>query len=260
MSDYFDALIRASGVAEDPGPGRPQAEQASIPPLVTPEDFGIQEIVEHRAVPAGGTATTITPPFTQQGSLLEDTTPAEAGMAPVEPAPSPRLLRPEAPGGSPAEAAAPESPRRDEPLPAPIRPPSGPARVRAALRWVADGEEAAIPSAAIAGRAAHPQDAAGPTGSPELLPPMAAGGLSAAPPPARLSRQTEFPATLPEPSCERPGPGPGPARAEAIEVSIGAIHVRLDAPQATTRVTPAPPAPVPSSPRSSLSRRVLWRI
>lgn len=49
---------------------------------------------------------------------------------------------------------------------------------------------------------------------------------------------------------------------ETIQVSIGAIHLRVDAP-ATTAVQPqAPraPAPPPAPARSSLSRRALYRF
>jgi hypothetical protein len=59
----------------------------------------------------------------------------------------------------------------------------------------------------------------------------------------------------------RPDAAPQP-REEVVEVSIGAIHLRVDAPAAPVLKTA--PAPVPSTPvakpRSSLSRRALPRI
>jgi len=57
------------------------------------------------------------------------------------------------------------------------------------------------------------------------------------------------------------------ARDETVEISIGSIHVRVDAPPAQTIARPAMPPPVNNTPRvgappgrSALSRRALRRI
>ena len=53
---------------------------------------------------------------------------------------------------------------------------------------------------------------------------------------------------------------PAAAREEAIQVSIGAIHLRVEAPAPPalhTTGAPRPPAAVPTTPRSGLSRRAL---
>lgn len=67
------------------------------------------------------------------------------------------------------------------------------------------------------------------------------------------------------PSAERRTRAAPAAREEPIEVTIGAIHLHVDAPPpATIAPAPNPPAAAPSlrtpAPRSALSRRALYRL
>ncbi|SFO68894.1 hypothetical protein SAMN05216567_102104 [Variovorax sp. OK605] len=71
--------------------------------------------------------------------------------------------------------------------------------------------------------------------------------------------------TAPVPSAERRTRAAPAAREEPIEVTIGAIHLHVDAPPpAAIAPAPSPPAAAPSlrtpAPRSALSRRALYRL
>lgn len=286
MSDYFGALLRSGGL---PVSGiRPVTGDASLVRRYNPEDFGIHEIDEQRIVPAGAASNdqpTVpsTPAATRAGSGE-----AEAlAVGPVNPALPPPLkpTRPESPNAAPA----PELARDDERLASPTlpmhaeptfsepaaSPSSGPALVQTALRWIAAGEritdEASESSptppplrASSEPPDAHERSAAASTITPD--PPAPAMPLTPVPERAPMRAQPraapEATASLREPAADRRAAVPGFPREEVIEVSIGAIHVRVDAPPAVA-VTPTPPAPQPAvtpAPRSGLSRRALWRI
>lgn len=84
------------------------------------------------------------------------------------------------------------------------------------------------------------------------------------------SSRTLVPRRAPAPRAERhmrASPVAAP-REEAIEITIGAIHLHVEAPPQATGVVPAPaPAPPPAAPslrspapRSALSRRALYRL
>jgi hypothetical protein len=116
--------------------------------------------------------------------------------------------------------------------------PGGPALVQAALRWIAAGESP---------EQAAPEEPSSPT------PQFASLDVS----------EDIRPHTMNEASAGKPAPF-SYIQEDAVEISIGSIHVRVDAPPppAAALTTPAPvtkPAAEPS-PRSSLSRQALWRI
>jgi hypothetical protein len=143
--------------------------------------------------------------------------------------------------------------------------------VRTAMQWVAAGPQetrAKLPAvidppvATISPEpASRDPDAIREQRPPESdeFPERSAGRL--APPPVAARPLTTPPASL------RPDPPTGASlRDDTVEISIGAIHVRVDAPatQIVARTPPPPPAPRAANPpradRSALSRRALRRI
>lgn len=150
----------------------------------------------------------------------------------------------------------------------------GPSRVHAALQWIAADPHAVEPRNAPVQRALHadtaqPPPQAGPSladAPPALHAPLAAHERDAAAP----MRSTAIEAWLHEPTIPVPASRRQREHADAggelVEVSIGAIHVRVDAPAAQTRLAPAAPAAAapraPNRPasRDAVARRLLRRI
>ncbi len=281
MSDYFGALIRASGLA-----GRID------PPLAA--NHGITEIeVQQDAPPARTSPVTQVPRTNTQRTEIMTTPPVATTTMPAsairEYSAPPRTEHTELASDRPLPASAPE-PRGEtsmapglptapvsasSPRPQETAPDPGQAMVQAALRWVAAGDQTA--SSTIA-----PDITPSPPKAPQAL---AADQPS---PPARsiVSRPLVEPASptakLPElamPTRAAPirqmeakeqalppvrGTRRADSREETVEVTIGAIHLRVDAPPPQTVVQS--PLPTPRStadrppPRSALSRRALRRI
>jgi hypothetical protein len=276
MSGYFDALMRSSGVTiggSKPAPARfePSAVEVDIDR---------------------------SPPATAVGTVREVST-VQPALAPVcisdqveltvpplvtEPVPQYAHERPDpAPGnrrGAP-EPAADSSMTRPAPSLNSAEPDPGRALVRAAMRWVAAGTpqasdgahtvpapEQPLPTVREEARVitmtkvvreddeAQPQPP-GTTPTPPAAPNLAPreGGLTT-PFPIRSAR-----------IAPAPVPVPASTREDIVEVSIGAIHVRVDAPLAQTVARPAATpnasaqrAAGTTSARSALSRRALRRI
>lgn len=288
MNGYFSALLRSSGVAVAPmlAAGEPRP---IVPPPVATEPFTIDAgpaPPERHDAPLGRT---VMPPPTR--SVLPN--------LPVAPTPDTEHW-PAAPASGAHDTRAPmalavaaadtivpaarteqparrEPPPRDEPESVPREPravPTAEALLRVARRWVAADPALVVPAQAVV-----PPTQAMPIGPaavpllshPPFAEPFAAPSLAAIPtppprgpdPPApRVAAPARDDAPLaPLPRTEHQIAAPS---AGAVEVSIGAIHVTVDAPlppvnlQAPSRA--AAPAPTPITPRGALARRSLRRI
>lgn len=243
MSDYFGALMRLSGLAGSDARTTPGA------------------LVER---PAPAAVAEVTPASGLSITQASDEQPS-----------SPPMLNPHA-------RHAPESAMRAEPAAdvalhrkptdedaVPVDPiDHRNVAIRAAMRWVAadpaqrsvdaeiraqaphSTELADLPASALDGNG---QQAPGASDAPGEAPHTADSTVRLAPAHAAVLARAD----------SRPEPTPA-GREEVIEVSIGAIHVRVDAPAEQTQRSPAsltaPSAAVATEPRSTLSRRALRRI
>jgi hypothetical protein len=302
MSDYFGALIRASGLAAGTGPpvaadhGITEIEaQHDAPPAATSPvtagprrdtqgtevDHGITEIeVQHDAPPAAITPVTEGP--------RTDTEPTEIiTPPPVAPPtlPAPAIREYSAPPGTAYTELASDRPLATSPLGSPLvsnpRPQEaasdpGQAMVHAALRWVttdvpnpsASTEIAPDPTPPIPAQELTTHKIA-PPAKPSVTPPAAGPvpGAITLPPEAAIPLRV---APIRHPaSTDQPPPWASAMRRpaghdEEVEITIGAIHLRVDSPPPQTVVqapapTPRPPANRPP-PRSALTRRALRRL
>jgi len=280
MSGYFDALMRSSGMTI----GR------SEPALTPPEPAAIEGEVDGSTTSAEANA------VRSASTPHEPHAPPDTADAIESPMP-PRLLasvdrhKDQEPATAPtrAHSAAEErvdSPKKPSAPPVESRTPDvGHTLVRAAMRWVVAGtpQDSAVtdfaqgvPRPPQSSPVVHEQDSTiattrldrddddalsespnGARAAPAPLNVPAKESVAAAPLPIRASLVA--PASLP--------PVVPPVRDEVVEVSIGAIHVRVDAPPAQTIARPAltpaagkPSAATTSPVRSALSRRALRRI
>jgi len=279
MSNYFDGLIRASGLAA-----------GSYPPVAT--DHGITEIeVQHDAPPAATLAAT---PVSTAPAMAEapgtntrqtgiDTPPPVAATTPVPVTLEPAARAPAVSIGAKYEELV-STQSKLAPSEPSARPYSdsqdlGQAMVHAALRWVVADAQIILASPEIA-----------PMPSPTLPIPVVDMPSGAIAVPATPSvRGAEVPpaptaATILSPKVltptritpighpkstvhlpHRPSTTLQPtAKEEAVEIAIGAIHLRVDSPPPQTVVqapapTPRPPVDRPP-PRSALTRRALRRL
>ncbi len=277
MNGYFGALMRASGM---PIAGR-------APALAPVESPVLEANVEVSQAPMP--AHTVSTPSTPQHVVrpIHVHTP----VAPPAPAASPAdnshvaaaklasLERSDSPAAKDAADAVPAS-RTIEPP----KPPLGQALVRAAMQWVATdtsqprrvaqvdppseqpvaarGNEARV----VASMPAHRDHRAEPQAQPQddatVVAPVPDTSVREPAAPQAIAIHSIHPA-----HASRQMPAVPVDRDEVVEVSIGAIHVRVDAPVAQTIARPAATPPsmarrTPTSPsqRSGLSRRALRRI
>lgn len=287
MSNYFGALMRSSGLSVGA-----DASFRALPTRPIPADYGIEEIVEERIVaqsPASPhLATPLDPAHKQarpgrgEGTAASgiETAPPRFAMDKATPATTAPMLETHA--SSLPDAVTSNRPTADH---TPIgekesnhtagkdTPPAGSALVRAALRWVAAGESPAPGKPSMPAprfgwpdvseerwvRAGVEGLASEPTIEDRLE--FFASPMTVQPVPARAA---ESPAILRDLVPRPQGPIPDHARDDMIEVSIGSIHVRVDA-LPPPAVAPAAPSPATrpaaeAPPRSGLSRRALWRI
>jgi len=289
MSDYFGALMRSSGLTAGGS-----APAAVAPPTTASRPVEID-------IERSGPALQPRPaPASQYEAPL--TTIAAASVEPRSGhEPAPPAARPADPGEQ--AAAAVDSPHDQtgqkaevfsgaQPLVPPFSPadpstpaaqPLGHALVRAAMQWVAADPQQAIPEPQDGARR-EPPAALGEPGMPVTTTPTPIADAEPQTLPARARhsvassieavedapRRTTL-ATLPTlptlPATPAPVAPTSLPRDELVEISIGAIHVRVDAPAAQTVArTLAPPAAAPRStaptttPRSALARRALRRI
>jgi hypothetical protein len=281
VSGYFDALIRSSGLTI--GRARPTSTQAE--PLDVDADRRTVETEANAVRPASMPHELIAPHHISDA---------------VDVAAPPRALRsvdrrehrePNATPPSPRGATEPAADAPKKPSAHPVeslQPDLGHTLVRAAMRWVAAGTPPAglpsplhdvaqgilrrpEPSPAVhehtgtsATKGLHRDDNDAPSVSqhetyrtpatPDL---SVEESIAAKPRPIRASLVAPAP----------PAPPASSVRDEVVEVSIGAIHVRVDAPAAQTVARPAltpaggaPGAGTSRPARSALSRRALRRI
>ncbi|MCY1535744.1 hypothetical protein D9M68_711630 [compost metagenome] len=287
MSDYFAALMRASNLFAD----------SAAPALEAPLEFGMEVPVPSVPTePAPSTAISETRGAVAARELPAPTAPgpqpAPASLHHDDSSPATSVRRGNIPQWQQAEPGAPRS-EQQAPLPgidpqhSQPRPPQADELVRAAMRWVASDPQLAAPvlqspvQQSPVRRAAQPDIAD--TGStrlaavqPVTIAPVDRPGLEDAPGAVRAQVQVPMPVPAPEtvppqvaaPATLRTEPeAPVAAAQEPLAISIGAIHLRVEAPAAQTVARPAtPPAPAqrptaPASPtRSGLSRRALRRL
>jgi len=279
MSGYFTALMRSSGIAVGPSAAIARAE----PPIGETEST--HEVIASLPTPAA-TAPPVAARAPHPGSVQPlGADRQEEGRIETR-RPSGAIGEPAAHPMTPARVptASPETPK-SRPLP-PSAAKVGESVVRAAMRWVA--ADAAAPAnpprvdTTVVGDISR---------TPSSLPAQSeeAGPRIAVPerrdadvsPRTRPLERAAFPevndiqARRPfEPAPERTHHAPSLAialpvdagRDDVVEVSIGSINVRVDAPAAHTVARPATPPPVAprhaarAGSRSTLSRRALRRI
>jgi len=297
MSDYFGALMKSSGLAVGAGvASRLPMAQGSNP---VPADYGIEEVDGRPIAAPSGSAERMdrpsSPPQTLANRHNEADPPKPAAKEPPARATPPLCAFAEEAGEpasglegqatlrpNPATITGPATghapPARAEPplTPHPAATSPGLAMVQAAMRWVAVGEKAdeagqGEPSASAPRFVSMDlSDGIRPGGSAEALadrptaeerteaffkPPMA--GQIAYP------QREESLASIRTPADRRHVANTSFAGEEVVDISIGSIHVRVDAPPPPlVALTTPPPANgnTPEPPRSGFSRRSLWRI
>ncbi|MDM0004339.1 hypothetical protein QTI51_01815 [Variovorax sp. J22G73] len=262
---YFGALLRAAGW---------QAGVAAPPRANASHGADLTEIDAEREVRAPASPASRSPVAQPQ--------------QPVSPSPSSRAIahaepEAEAPRTRAAAAAKALPKQRDAQPAAPeahaVAPPPLHAAVQAAVSWVAsDPQGRADVSAAqmliaestvvqtqadISEIEEETQEAQGIDPDMPMQSDIDDEGMPYPSSPALVHRRA------PAPRAERhmrASPAAAP-REEAIEITIGAIHLHVEAPQATGVVPAAAPAPPPAAPslrspapRSALSRRALYRL
>jgi hypothetical protein len=288
MSDYFDGLMRSSGL--------PLGHAPVIGPLLRGAAPMTAIDVE---VPAD--APMLDPPdvtarATQQmfgASLVPSASPVPSAAARVSTAASANTARNMPPSAAPTSASTEPAPKFDEARTAPAYAPSASAFapsiadsatapmmareriLQAAMRWVA-AEPAQPPTEAVAAPDIAPAVSVekSPAEPPALVPIVSRPDPSLSPPARNTTARWVEPPPVPPPATQeaRPpsravaAPMPRetpPTREEPIQVSIGSIHLQVEAPAPPAlRTTPVPRAPAvpPTTPRSGLSRRALRGI
>lgn len=264
-SHYFATLMRASGLAPPQAPAglRPSAhaavEEHALRDAEPQPDIGRAPLT-----PGLVRSDTASPAHEQEGDELPDPATQMASLATVETS-VPRAAVAELPAGESGLLAG-------SPEPAPhTRAASEALRrslMRVALQWVQTGPRqnphepaaplpvAPDPQPALARRSASPA----PNALSGIEPPRQADAPhDARTPPQSEPRPPRRPKALgtqPEPAGPSPGAvpwprTPAPAAAEAaeqVEISIGAIHLRVEAPPARIAPPPAPAAPAAGRP------------
>ena len=271
MSDYFAALLRSSGIATPHAAGavRPVVERTA-PAEASPVEQSVSlQVSDAIGEPASQPSVARAPLAVQ---------PATAHIA-SEPASMPRPTIPadfagNAPTLSAESTAAPPDTTSAEVRSDASQPPLlSHALIDAALRWVAAGEQPdrshprshahepaptfAEPAGHLALRAstpAQPPDAPIAFAHPVAAATVTHESSAAMLPPLRSETTSNLPAVVAA-AIDRDPP---------LDISIGAIHVRVDAPAAQTVTQPSAPRPVvpprAAPGRSALARRALRRI
>ena len=286
MSDYFAALMRASGLGQAPGTTASSGTELSvldleIPAVAAPLGHAPHALAARTetlppAVPTATvqTAAPVIPPAPDRPQFVD--TPVNALATPTLPVAEPTTAQ--------------TVPVSSEPLVA------HQALVQSVMRWVA-GDKSAPPTATVqqvpstSATPAVPGERPLTQPSPPTARSLATATLSnvetveAAPlthqplpaEPAPFAQTARHPSSLQQQAAavvrEQPEPEQSqPAPADGLSISIGAIHLRVEAPAAPSApqaaakpaVQPAAPrsttSPSTATARSSLSRRALRRI
>jgi len=257
MSDYFDGLMRSSGLplgqapvlGPSPRDAAPLTEiDVEVPaaaPLIGPLDVTAQA-VQHAfaALPvlAPAPASAELPPQVDEVKPSPAAAPPASALAPLAafPAVEPTMSRERITQAAMRWVAAGPAQAPTDPVPADTTPATS-----AEMRPVE-------PPASIA--TATPSD---PPRPPESVPTIARRIESPPPPAVPEARLPSRAVVVPTPQATPP------THEDALHVSIGAIHLRVEAPlPPALQAAPARrlPASVPVTPRSGLSRRALRRI
>jgi hypothetical protein len=295
MNDYFGALLRSSGIAV--GSNNISKSYSETP---IPADYGISEINEQVNVTpndeGGSINTSIS--STENLSVQSPSKVPDEGFSPagIEGISMPSAIESETldiksplikvhADSSLGNTTRVEKLAGDDALLHQIAPnhssnqespPSGPALVQAALRWIVAGENQTqvAPKEAMKHESrTGEQDAEvdyssialdeSPVSKPvdqerfeAVLSPLSVQSVRAQP--------IDFQATMRDPVRPSEAPYSGFEKEEVVEISIGSIHLRVDAPPPLAAATRTPPpvnkATTEWRPRSSLSRRALRRI
>lgn len=290
MSDYFGALIQASGLSvEGETASRRNIVSYDPPP---PTDHGIMEVAEQIRIANHESSVTRTMPFEPvrgrtDVAAQDSSVGPEVGVTPIpsvvekaRPATTVPMVEVQAAdpfvGERPAIDEAPHRTSEPSQFHSMEPPRAGAAMVQAALRWVVSGEghaQAASESESVPMRQVSPsvmpkEVQASDRSEASMSKFVSKERLESFPssllvPPGR-TQGAEDPVTLHDSIPHRGVQAHDPANENAVEVTIGSINVRVDAPpqQAVAATAPSPTdRNVPESPpRSGLSRRTLWRI
>ncbi|QBE66501.1 hypothetical protein [Pseudoduganella lutea] len=274
MSGYFGALLRASGL--DTGaslaPGRAEA-QAALPPsgpeMAAPADeefppqAGTRVPLAHagpaREQPGSVTIVDLAEAHAAQaGEVSKDWRPAAPLQAPAHQAAlaGPPAIDPVPRAALPATAVEGSATTHvEEPAEAVLHEKAPPTPLQAVLQWVAADPAAApvAPAPAARGKAT--------VASPHRAEPLVERTASPAPGPVALEPARPPMIHALHPAATEPFAVPPARRDDIVDISIGTIQVRVDAPAAQTVALPqAPAAPVATPPRSGLARRSLRRL
>ncbi|PXX69518.1 hypothetical protein SAMN05660489_02918 [Pseudomonas sp. LAMO17WK12:I10] len=285
MSDYFGALLRSSGLAVGPAAPADPAPPASAADLF---ETDLQRSAPAPQPPAALTTQDQARPLNPAANLERHSEP-EPDVPAARPAP-PGIATPAAVGrprdkargkdALPAAAQPPVAAASPTEHDTPLAQPPGHDRVRAVMHWLAadpllapsepPGTTGQEPLATVdladqsviwepLSRVASEPRASRPAQAPTHPVAQSVEALHDAPrDAAAVLVQTAFaPLSSPPPS----------PRDERVDISIGAIHLRVEVPAAQTLARPLPPpAAAPhagaaaSAPRSALARRALRRI
>ncbi len=282
MSGYFDALMRASGpmaagverpaFAADEAPESAMPLPLQIPPprVEQPARAQVSVRTEKRDEMAAALPRAESKPNAELSQ--DDALPPHVAL----PDPMPVTNRPVVVAESPEQDIARQVPAQPQ-----AEAPQAIELVRAALRWVASdpsviadaARPTRAPDAALPVRT-EPTPALKPLDPQrEILPAARPANTTSSPPAKPIAVVDEvrarprgavegLQASEPRRRVGRPAPASEP---DAVEVSIGAIHIKVDPPASLDTVTPPPPAPRhtvprPITPRSSLARRSLRRL
>lgn len=279
-TDYFGALLRSAGRAVAGAPVGPAPASTAADEL---REINVEsEARSSTDSPAAAGPLTLpssvqgTPPAgrTLAAAVVPAAVPAvaTAGTAPASAAPAGAFAVPSPPGPDAVD----------------LPPPALHGTVLAALSWVASDPQAQAQAQTLSPSKSQGRAAPGSVSWREPLP----SATENSEPPAHMtqekSRDDPWAGTLARPAIDAGVvPAPAPVQSsvermqlplpltatppdeswheELVEITIGAIHLRVDAPSpATVAQSPPPsaPAPMPAAPpaRSPLSRRALYRI
>jgi len=274
MSDYFDGLMRSSGLplglapVTGPMPRIPAAaiteieETPTAKPADTPPAISAASNADLTRMPAANVRSAPRPPPDASPVATARADDPASPAPPVDAIPDPETVRMSGQVDAPASRDQPRTePATD--VPAELRPAITRERViQAAMRWVA-GEPARPVTVPTRNEiAVHTTDPAASAPEDAVLPrPPATANVIAQPtePPLALIAAKPVASPVETAAVARHQP----RAEETIQVSIGAINLTVEAPARpalTTAPAPRPAAKAPAPPRSGLSRRALRGI
>jgi hypothetical protein len=272
--DYFGALMRSSGLAV--GGATPiVSPRAEAPMTLEAEGERPAPRAEVSAWPTVIEAPRAAPQSPMPGVLPALDAPAERAEPTRQAVASDVPVSTPSPTMSITTKAMPPVPEPDAAGP-PQAPVTAQALVRAAMQWVAAGPHDVRTKSPVANEP-KPQEATRVRSADALRgqrspardesPRSHPGREDASSAPGAALPALATRPLFPQPATLRPeSPAAASPRNDTVEVSIGAIHVRVDAPatQTVARTPPQPPTPraanAPRPERGALSRRALRRI